>query len=96
MINAYMNDTIILKTATLDQWSKVTYDSTTLRGRFEFKTKMLRNLQGEQVVSSARVFLASRAIDHNDKISYQGIDYSIISIEQVKDFSAKYLRVNLA
>jgi RNA:NAD 2'-phosphotransferase (TPT1/KptA family) len=96
MINAYMNDTITLKTATLDQWNAATYVSTTLRGRFEFKTKMVRNLQGEQVVSSARVYLASRAIGHNDKIVYGGKEYSILNIEEKKDFSTKFLRVDLA
>lgn len=96
MINAYMNDSVTLKTATLDQWNKATYVSTVLKGRFEFKTKMVRNLQGEQVVSSARVYLANREIGHNDKIVYDGKEYVILNIEEKKDFSTKFLRVDLA
>ena len=96
MINAYMNDEITLKTSTLDQWNKATYAETTIKGRFEYKTKLIRNLQGEQVVSSARVFLADQTIGHNDKIIYGGKEYSILSIEQMKDFSTKFIRIYLS
>ncbi len=96
MINAYMNDTITLKTATTDTWGTKTFVETALRGRFEFRTKMVRNIQGEQVVSTAKLYLATRALTHADRIIYESKEYAILNIEQVKDFSAKFLKVDLA
>jgi hypothetical protein len=96
MINAYMTDTLTLKTATTDTWGTKTFVSTTVKGRFEFKTKLVRNLQGEQVVATARVFLALQTLTHADKIVYEKKEYSILNIEQVKDFSNKFLRVDVA
>ena len=91
-----MNDEITLKTATLDQWGKATYVETIIRGRFEFRTKLVRNLQGEQVVSTAKVYLANQTFAHIDKIVYEAKEYNILNIEHVKDFSKKFLKVDLA
>jgi hypothetical protein len=96
MINAYMNDDITLKVASLDTWGRATYTEVAIKGRFEYRTKMIRNIKGQQVVSMAKVYLASRALDHADKIVYGGKEYSILNIEQVKDFSNKFIKVDLA
>jgi hypothetical protein len=104
MINAYMNDSVTIKTAELDQWGTATFTETAVRGRFEFRTKMVRNVQGQmvrnvqgqQVVSSAKVYLANQALSHADKIVFGEIEYEILNIEQVKDFSTKFLKVDLA
>lgn len=96
MINAYMKDSITVKTATRDQWGTSSYESSTIKGRFEFKTKLVRNLEGEQVVSTATLYLPLMTLLHDDKIVYESKEYSILNIEQVKDFSNKFLRVSLA
>jgi hypothetical protein len=91
-----MNDDITIKTATLDTWGRATYTETAAKGRFEFRTKLVRNIKGQQVVSTAKLYLATRTLGHEDKIVYDSREYGIISIEQVKDFSAKFLKVDLA
>jgi len=96
MINAYLKDTITVSTVTLDTWGTATKASATVKARFEFRTKMVRNLAGEQVISSAKVYLPIMTITHKDKIVYLTKEYSILNIEQVKDFSAKFLKLDLA
>lgn len=96
MINAYCKDSITVKTSTRDQWGTATYTSATVKGRFEFKTKMVRNLQGEQVVSSANVILPLMTLTHDEKIYYGSKEYSILGIEEAKDFSNRFMRIYLA
>ena len=57
---------------------------------------MVRNLQGEQVVSTGNVLLPVMTIAHKDRIVYNGVTYSILSIEEVKDFSNRFIRLNVA
>jgi len=97
MINAYCNDSITLIKVTRGTWGSSTAEvSVPLRGRFEFRTKMVRDIKGETVVSTAKVFLATLAVTHADRISYGGKQYSILNIELKKDFSNQYLKLDLA
>ena len=96
MINAYLKDSITVKRVIYGTWGGVNETPTTYNGRFVYETKMVRNLQGEQVVSTANVILPLMLLAHKDKISYDGKDYSILGIEEKKDFSKKYLLINLA
>ena len=96
MINAYMTDIITISRTTYDTWGTATNVDTESKGRFEFKTKLVRNMAGEQVVSSANVMLPVVTIGHQDKIIYRGVTYSILSIEEKKDFSSRFLLIYLA
>ncbi len=97
MMNAYMTDTITLKTATTDKWGSKTFVSATMKARIEFKTKLVRNLQGEQVVATAKLYLPKTVVvSHADVISYAGKDYSILNIGYAKDFSNRFLLLDLA
>jgi hypothetical protein len=97
MINAYLNDTITISQVTYDQWNKVTKVDTNVKGRIEFRTKLVRNIQGEQVVSSAKVLLPLiDGLGNEDRITYEGKEYRILNVSQVKDFSKKLLKVDLA
>jgi len=97
MISAYMNDVLTISQVTFDQWGKATKTDTVIKGRIEFRTKLVRNLQGEQVVSSAKVYLPLIVgLGNEDRITYEGKEYRILNIEQIKDFSKKFLKVDLA
>lgn len=87
MIKAYLNDTIVLKTATRDKWGTVTYVDTTIPARIEEKTKLIRSLSGEQVISTEQVLIENRTVTHQDKVTVNGVQRSIISIIKEKDFS---------
>jgi hypothetical protein len=68
-----------------------------MKGRMDFQIKLVRNLQGEQVVSSAKLYLpAGTVISHKDIISYAGKDYAILNIRYAKDFSNRFLLLDLA
>ena len=97
MINAYLTDDITVVTNILGVWGEVsTHTDTVIKGRFEFKTKMVRNLQGEMVVSTGNVIIPVRVISHKDKIIYNSVTYSILGIEEIKDFSKRFLRLTVA
>jgi hypothetical protein len=96
MLNSYMTDDITIKAVTYDQWGSPTESEIEVKGRFEFKTKLVRNQAGEQVVSSANVMLPVITLGHQDKIVYGGKTYSILSIELKKDFSNRFLLIYLA
>lgn len=96
MINAYITDTITLKRRVYGTWGGATDTESTIKGRFEFKTKMTRNLQGEQVVSTANVILPLMSIEHKDKIVFESKEYTILAIERRKDFNSRFLLIYLA
>jgi len=97
MMNVYFTNDISIRRIVYGTWGGVASDTTTAyKGRFIFETKMVRNLQGEMVVSSAYVMLPIMALEHKDKIIYDGKEYSILGIERKKDFSNRYLLVNLS
>lgn len=97
MLNAYLQDNIIIRKITYNEWGVPTAEDISTLGRFEFKTKLVRNNAGEQVVSSANVLLKpDEDVLHEDKIVYSDKEYSIISIEIQKDFTNRVIKVNLA
>jgi hypothetical protein len=97
MINAYLNDEVTVSQVVYDQWGAATKTSTVVKGRIEFRTKLVRNLQGEQVISNAKVYLPlTEGLGSEDKITYKTKEYSILNVEEVKDFSSKFLKLDLA
>jgi hypothetical protein len=88
MIGAYLKDTVVIKTVTRGAWGEPSTISTSVSARIERKTKLVRNQQGENVTSEATIYMKNRTIRHTDKITYDGIDHSILSIAQEKDFGA--------
>lgn len=96
MLNAYMTDDITIQRVSYDTWGSPTPADTAYKCRFEYKTKLVRNQAGEQVVSNANVMLPVMTLGHQDKIVYSGITYSILNIELKKDFSNRFLLIYLA
>ena len=96
MINAYMTDNITIQRITYGTWGTSTPTNVATKGRFEFKTKLVRNMAGEQVVSSANVMLPVIILGHQDKVIYDSKTYSILTIELKKDFSNRFLLIYLA
>lgn len=97
MFNVYMQDHIILKRGTYNQWGTLTNTSNVaVKGRFNFKTKLVRNLQGEQVVATAEVMIPNIPVEHKDRIVYKNIEYSIINITTERNFSEKYVKLYIS
>lgn len=89
MICAYLHDSIGLKTISRDPvYHEPTYTTVTVVGRVERKTRLVRNLRGEQVASAARVYLSAAVTpNHETLIVIDGVDHSIIALRPVKSFS---------
>jgi len=96
MLKAYAVDTIILvRDDGYTKWnSPEAATPETVKGYVEWTTNRIRNIDGEEVVSSGTVLLPiDTTIDHRDKIQIAGINYPIIKIERGRDFSNVWVKV---
>lgn len=109
MIEVYMVDPItIIKWNGNDQWNEpLSGTLIDVKGYVEWKTRLVRNQQGEQVESSVTVMLSKkidkaaylgRTVCHEDRIQIGGEDFdrAIIEIRTPKDFSHPHYEVYLA
>lgn len=92
MLNVYGVDSLYIVRAPNppdDQWGEplpVTLEA--VSGYLEWKTKLVRNFAGEEVISSANFLLNyDGTINHLDKLRIGTKDYPIIGLEPAKDFS---------
>jgi hypothetical protein len=89
MIDIYMTDPLTLKhLVSRDEWGEPTYELVALMGRVDWKTRLVRDLKGEQVVSMGLVTLPRSVaeVTHEDRIIVDGIEHAIIVIQKMADF----------
>ena len=106
MISAYAVDSIIIvKWNGNDEWGEpATATNVPLKGYVEWKTRLVRNILGEEVVSPIRVHLQmtktdkalGRALRHEDRLTVDGRERAIIAIGEPKSFSCPHYEVDLA
>ena len=107
MIDAYCTDRVtILAHAGRDEWGEPLGEPTShlVRGRVEWKTRLVRDLHGETVASPIRVYLSLRRVDrllgraltHEDRIVVDGRDRAILAIAEPKAFSGPHYEIDLA
>lgn len=98
MISAYMNQAAIWKAVTSnDQYNEPTYaDAVDIDCRFEYKRKMVRNKEGQEVVSEATMFTKS-AVKPDDVITYYEIDWTVLVVanEVGLDGTVEFYEVNM-
>ena len=90
MLSVYSVDSIIIvRDAGYDEWNQPNPSTLeSVKGYVEWKTRLVRNLAGEEVISSGHVLLDyDGTIDHQDKLRINSKDYPILTIEKGKDFS---------
>jgi len=107
LIKAYMVDSLTLwKWNGDDPWGEpIASTELSVKGYMDYKTRLVRNITGEQVASTATVLLhkndidtaLGRALDHEDKIQLTEENFKrpIISIGQPKAFSNPHYEVAL-
>jgi hypothetical protein len=80
MIGEYLNQTVFWSEKTgKNQYNEPEYAApVAINGRFEYKRKLVRSTEGEQVVSEAQLFTAEK-VKGGDKLSYDGADFIIIT-----------------
>ena len=106
MINAYVVDPItIVRSGGYDSWGEPLASANILtNGKIEYKTRMVRNLEGEEVVSSAMVYLheintvvlLARDLTHEDMLTFDGVKHAIIRVDKPKAFSNPHYEVYVA
>ena len=109
MINTYMVDPLtIIRWNGNDDWGEpLSASFIDVKGYIEWKTRLVRNQRGEEVVSGVTVMLPKkidrpayldRALCHEDRIQIGGEDFdrAIIEIKTPKDFSHPHYEVALA
>jgi len=115
MIDAYLVDSIIIiKAGGAPTWGEPAGTTEVeVMGKIEYKTKLIADLTGEQVVagtkgaamSSAMVLLPesiegdsylTRALSHEDKLKFNGIEHVILKIDKPKAFDNPHYEVYVA
>ena len=104
--NAYCVDEVtILKWNGADEWNEpVSGTIITVKGYVEWRTRLVRNIKGEEVVSTVTVMMPKkidaelgRELIHEDRLILGGsFERAIIAIAQPKAFSFPHYEVALA
>jgi hypothetical protein len=97
MLNVYGVDSItIVRDGGYDRRNEPSATtSESIKGYVEWKTHLVRDINGEEVVSLGYVTLPyDSTIDHKDKLTISSVTYSILSIDRMKDFSNRGLIVH--
>jgi hypothetical protein len=91
MLDIYFNQTITWKSVTsVNEYNEPTTTSTSIPARFEYKRKRVRNKEGVEVISEAQCLTAS-LVQEGDLITYDGIDWPVISVQDNVDLSGNVL-----
>ena len=80
MITDYLNQSATWKTVTsVNEYNEPTFTSTTITCRMEYKRQMVRDAQGQEVVSEATLYTTS-AVLPGDVITYDSRDWSVLTV----------------
>jgi hypothetical protein len=95
MISAYLTDSIVVRYTVLDQWNTATYTDVVVKARVEWSNKIIRNAQGEQVVSAALVYLAGDITEptNTDRITIGGVEHAIMRVDKKAAFSVSHYEI---
>ena len=108
MISAYLvDDIIVIKWAGVDIYNEPNATTPyTVKGKIEYKTRLLSALSGQQVtagtkgavVSSVTILLGEsideilvRPLQHEDRIKFGGIEHTILKIDRPKAFTGYFV-----
>lgn len=81
MIDNYLNQQVIWKKVVgVDAYGKPVLSQSTIKARIEEQNKLIRDKNGAQVVSKARVFVKD-LVNVDDRITLNGKDFIVLSVE---------------
>ena len=97
MLRAYMQDTVTLKFNTGHVWGEPTWlIPDPIKVYIDWKSHLVRNLAGEQVVSRAIVYIIyDRILTHKDRIIIGTVEYTILDLTPGKDFSGNHQEAHI-
>lgn len=91
MIEQYLNQTAIWKRVTgLNEYGEPITISQVIKVRWEGKRRLVRDKQGQEVVSEARVFCLE-AVQPGDILEYGGKEWSVIAVTEIPDLDGQVI-----
>ena len=88
-ISEYLNQSITLKSkSSVNAYNEATYSSSTISARFEYKRRMVRNNEGEEVLSTAQVFTETQ-VKPDDVLTFDSRDWQVVTVENCVDLDGK-------
>ena len=101
MINAYLVETIqILRRPNppFDSWGEpLPQAALTVKAYTDWRNRLVRDKKGEQVLSRALVYLHyDGLLTNEDRLLIAGVEYPIIQIGEIQDFSRDHYEVYIA
>ena len=94
----YLVDNVLhIKNRTADKWGGLTSEEVLINCRVDYKTKLIKNIKGNEVISSSQVILpGDYDIIHSDIIVINDIKHAIIQILKPKSFRVEFTEVYLS
>ena len=85
MIEGYLNQTATLKTTTgYDGYGDPVTVEKSIPVRWEGKRRLVRDSQGREVISEARLFCLER-VKPDDLVEYSGEEWKVIAVSEIVD-----------
>jgi hypothetical protein len=89
MIRGYLNQTALWKKVVgQNMYGEPSTSSKTIKVRWEGKRRLVRDNEGREVVSEARVFCIE-PVKPGDKLEYAGREWPVIAVSTVPDLGGK-------
>ena len=85
MIGDYCNQTISVKIkGEPNENNEAVYTNSTIQGRFEYKRRIVRDKQGQEVVSEAKLFTET-SLKTDDIVIYDNKEWSVMFVMNMTD-----------
>jgi uncharacterized Zn finger protein len=89
MLNEYMNQIVTVKVVKgKDEYGDVQTEIKTIKGRLQFKHKIVVNTEGQQVTSSATLYTKEN-LKLSDYILYNDKEFKIIAISEIVNLNGE-------
>ena len=90
MIRDYLNQTATWHyiTGQLNEYGEPAFGSKSIKVRWEGKRRLVRDNEGREVVSEARVF-CTEAVKPGDELEFDGRRWPVIAVSTVPDLDGK-------
>ncbi|MCL6611181.1 MAG: hypothetical protein K6T66_06550 [Peptococcaceae bacterium] len=91
MITDYLNQTAAWKRVTgLNEYGEPITESQTIKVLWEGKRRLVRDKQGQEVVSEAR-FFCLEDVQPGDMVEYGGREWPVIAVTEVPDLNGQVI-----
>ena len=91
MFDIYLNQVAIWKHVIgQNEWGRLTTESKQIKVRWEGKRRLVRNKQGQELISEAR-FFCLEDVQAGDLMEYGGREWTVITVSEVVDLDGNLI-----